>query len=75
MTVLGVDAYKPGWVAVALDDAGFVGAFVGAFVGPDIAAIEAEASERWGVEVFVAAMAWTARELRRAFPYAGPDRG
>lgn len=49
MTVLGVDAYKRGWVAVALDDHGFVGAFV----APHIAAIEAEASERWGVEVIV----------------------
>ena len=49
MTVLGVDAYKRGWVAVALDESGFVGAFV----APDIAAVEAEAASRWGVELIV----------------------
>ena len=49
MTVLGVDAYKRGWVAVALDESGFVGVFV----APDVAAVEAEAVSRWGVEVIV----------------------
>ena len=49
MTVLGVDAYKRGWVAVALDESGFVGAFV----ARDIAAIEAEAASRWGVQIIV----------------------
>jgi predicted RNase H-like nuclease len=49
MTVLGVDAYKRGWVAVALDYDGFVGAFV----ARDIAAIESEADSRWGVEIIV----------------------
>jgi len=49
MTILGVDAYKRGWVAIALDEAGFAGAFV----APDIAAVEAEAAERWGVETIV----------------------
>ncbi len=49
MTVLGVDAYKRGWVSVALDESGFAGVLT----APDIAVVEAEATERWGVEIIV----------------------
>ena len=49
MTVIGVDAYTGGWVAVAIDDGGYVGSFL----APDIAAVEAEGARRWGVQTIV----------------------
>jgi len=49
MTVLGLDSCKTGWIAVAIDDNGYVEAFV----APTIAAAEAIGRERWGVQTIV----------------------
>lgn len=49
MTVLGLDSCKRGWVAIAIDDQGLVGAFV----EPTIIDAERTAHERWGVSTVV----------------------
>lgn len=50
MTFLGLDSCKTGWIAVAIDDEGYVDAFV----APTIADAEAKGRERWGVQTIVA---------------------
>lgn len=61
MTVLGLDSCKTGWIAVAIDDQGFVDAFV----APGIADAEAIGRERWGVTVIVV-------DIPIGLPDAGP---
>lgn len=60
MTVLGLDSCKTGWIAVAIDDNGYVDAFV----APTIADAEAVGRERWGVQTAVVDI-----------PIGLPDRG
>jgi len=49
MTVLGLDSCKTGWIAVAIDDNGYVDAFI----APNIAEAEAVGRERWDVTTIV----------------------
>jgi predicted RNase H-like nuclease len=49
MTVLGLDGCKGGWIAIAVDDSGYVDAFV----APTVADAERIGVERWGIEAMV----------------------
>ncbi|PKQ25169.1 MAG: hypothetical protein CVT64_11190 [Actinobacteria bacterium HGW-Actinobacteria-4] len=49
MTVLGMDACRGGWVAIAVDERGYVGGLVES----SLAKVEAEAIARWGVTTIV----------------------
>lgn len=49
MTVLGMDACKGGWVAIAVDDNGYVGGLVES----SLERVEADAIARWGVNTIV----------------------
>ncbi|NYI42618.1 DUF429 domain-containing protein [Demequina lutea] len=49
MTVLGLDGCKGGWIAIAVDDSGYVDTFV----APTVAAAESVGVERWGIEAMV----------------------
>lgn len=49
MTVLGLDGCKGGWLAIAVDDSGYVDAFV----APTVADAERVGVQRWGIDAMV----------------------
>jgi predicted RNase H-like nuclease len=63
MTVLGLDGCKGGWLAIAVDDTGYLDAFV----APTVAEVERIGRYRWGITAMVI-------DIPVGVPDSGPRR-